>query len=532
MLEKSPDRHDSVPHWLKAAEPHAASPLGAAVRADVCILGAGVAGLSIAYELALRGASVVVLERADIGSGESGRSTAHLTAALDDRYFHIERLHGSAGARVAAESHSAAIERVARIVMSEEIDCDFRRVDGHLFAAPDAPRDLLRREFAAARRAGVPGLELYERGPLTGDLAGPCIRFPGQAQLDPIKYLSGLSRAIIARHGQIFTGTQAMTVNGGKEAHVQTADGNVVTARHVVVATNTPVNNLLSIHAKQAAYRTYVIAADVPKGVIPIGLYWDTATPSHYVRLDTRAKDRDTLIVGGEDHRTGHEADNEERWARLSTWMHSRFPASATITSCWSGQIMQSIDGLAYIGRNPMDAHNVWVATGDSGNGMTHGVIAGMLLASLIEGSDHPFAKLYDPTRVTLRASGELLRQNLDTAAQYAHWLEAGDVSDEADISPGRGAIVREGVRLLAVYRDLHGTFHRCSAVCPHLGGIVQFNGAEASWDCPCHGSRFDAFGHVMRGPANVDLLPVEGPHEEPVTVEDQPPPLGIVPSV
>jgi Rieske Fe-S protein len=194
---------------------------------------------------------------------------------------------------------------------------------------------------------------------------------------------------------------------------------------------------------------------------------------------------------------------------------------------------MRSHDGLAYIGHNPLDADNVLVATGDSGNGLTHGAIAGVLLAATIQGEAHPFARLYDPSRVTLRAGVELIRQNLDAIQQYAHWVEAGDVADEGQIPPGQGAVVRDGVRLLAVYRDLRGGIHRCSAVCPHLGGVVQFNTAEASWDCPCHGSRFDALGHVIRGPANVDLLRHRESHAEPAREQEAvPEPLfGVLPS-
>jgi nitrite reductase/ring-hydroxylating ferredoxin subunit len=239
-------------------------------------------------------------------------------------------------------------------------------------------------------------------------------------------------------------------------------------------------------------------------------LLWDTAVPYHYVRLESRAAD-DLLIVGGEDHKTGQDPGGEDRHSRLATWARDRFPTMGAIEFAWSGQVMEPMDGLAYIGKNPGD-ENVWVVTGDSGNGMTHGAIAGILLRDLIVGREHPWAHLYDPGRKSLRAALEFGRENLNMAAQYAAWLTGGDVEDEAEIAPGSGAVIRDGTRKLAVHRDREGRLHRLSAVCPHLGAIVTWNGEEQTWDCPAHGSRFDACGRVVNGPANSDLAPAEEP--------------------
>jgi Rieske Fe-S protein len=184
------------------------------------------------------------------------------------------------------------------------------------------------------------------------------------------------------------------------------------------------------------------------------------------------------------------------------------------VTHHWSGQVMEPMDALAYIGRNPGD-ENVWIVTGDSGNGMTHGALAGLLLRDLIQGRDHPWAKLYDPSRKSLRAAPTFMRENLNMAAQYARWLKGGDVKDESEIAPGTGGVVREGTRLIAVFRDPKGGLHRLNPVCPHLGAIVGWNAEEGTWDCPAHGSRFDATGRVVNGPANADLKPAEEPAEE-----------------
>jgi glycine/D-amino acid oxidase-like deaminating enzyme/nitrite reductase/ring-hydroxylating ferredoxin subunit len=501
----SNDSEETVSIWMASAAVPPAAPLDADASADVCIVGAGIAGLTTAYLLAAEGRSVVVLDDGPIGGGETGRTTAHAVSALDDRYYELERLHGERGARLAAESHRAAIDRIEAIARDEGIDCEFERLDGYLFAPPGADDAELDRELEAARRAGLSDLAIVDRAPIASFDTGRAIRFPRQGAFHPLNYLAGLASTIVARGGRIHTGTHAAAIEGGATATVRTSGGHVVTAGSVVVATNTPVNDRLVIHTKQAAYRTYVIGVRVPAGSVPRALYWDTLDPYHYIRLESAA-DGDVLIVGGEDHRTGQEDDPARCHERLERWTRERFPAAGEVLYRWSGQIMEPVDGLAYIGRNPLDDDNVYIVTGDSGNGITHGTIAGMLITDLIAGRENPWETLYDPSRITLRATGEFLREGGNTVAQLGAWLSTGDVGAEEDIVPGSGAVIWDGLKKVAVYRDEAGALHRCSAACPHLGCMVDWNDLEKSWDCPCHGSRFDPFGEVINGPAITGL--------------------------
>jgi Rieske Fe-S protein len=279
------------------------------------------------------------------------------------------------------------------------------------------------------------------------------------------------------------------------------------------VATNTPVNDLIAIHTKQAPYQTYVIGARIPKGSVTRGLYWDTPDPYHYIRIETVGKGAaayDVLIVGGEDHKTGQEDDANKRFGALERWTRHRFPMVESIEYRWSGEVMEPIDGLAFIGRNPMDKSNVFIATGDSGNGMTHGTIAGILITDLIMGRKNPWESIYDPSRITLKALKEFAKENLNVAVQYTDLVVAGDVSSVDEIKAGQGAILSRGLTKVAAYRDPKGEVHEFSAVCPHLGCIVKWNTSENTWDCPCHGSRYDALGKVFQGPANSDLAAVD----------------------
>jgi glycine/D-amino acid oxidase-like deaminating enzyme/nitrite reductase/ring-hydroxylating ferredoxin subunit len=501
--------------WMDTTEVPQFQPLTQDLRANVCVIGAGIAGMTTAYLLARAGRAIVLIDDGPIGGGETSRTTAHLTAALDDRYYNIEIMHGEEGARLAAESHMSAIHRIENIASMEDIDCDFQRVEGFLFLGGENTRKDLERELEATHRAGIMDTQLVDRIPFGFWDSGPALRFPRQATFHPLKYLKGLARAILRDGGKIYTGVHAEKIEDGEPAKVTTSDGHVIHADNVVVCTNTPVNDWLIIHSKQAAYRTYVIGARVPKGSVPRGLYWDTPDPYHYIRLQTAEDksghelDYDILMVGGEDHKTGQAQDTEERFVRLEQWTRERFPMIERVDYRWSGQVIEPVDYMAYIGKNPGGDEHIWIATGDSGNGMTHGTIAGIILNELVQGRKHQWAKLYDPSRIKLRATQEFVKENVNVAEQYKDWFSAGAAGDIATIKPGEGAVLGFGRGKIAVYRDERGEVHQLSAVCTHLYCIVHWNDTEKTWDCPCHGSRFDPYGKVVNGPAIVGLSPV-----------------------
>ena len=498
------------------------------LETDVCIVGAGIAGLTTAYLLTQAGKLVVVLDDGAIGGGMTEVTSAHLSNAIDDRYVEIERLHGPEGAKLAAESHTAAIDQIEAIVNKEKINCDFERVDGYLFLGQGDSEELLDRELAAAHRAGLKGVEKVVYAPLKSIDTGAALRFPNQAQFHPLKYLSGVAKCIVRDGGLIFLKSHVEQVEGGSPAKIKVGK-HTIKAAAVVVATNVPINDLVAIHTKQAAYLTYVIAVRIPTDDLPKALYWDTEDPYHYVRLQDSPtarsngpalerqgehgmprREQQLLIVGGEDHRTGQATDTLERHNRLESWARHRFPTMGPVEYTWSGQVMETIDGLAFIGRNPMDQDNVFIVTGDSGMGLTHGTIGGMLLTDLIMGRENPWENLYSPSRKTIKAAGEFIKEGIKTAAPYLDWVSGGDVGSEDEIANDCGAILRRGLSKVAAYRDEHGKLHEMSAVCPHLNCLVRWNGSEKAWDCPCHGSRFDKLGNVLSGPANSPLAPID----------------------
>lgn len=493
-----------IPIWKCTVEPVSFPALKHDARVDVCIVGAGITGMTTAYLLAREGKSVMVLDDGLVGWGETGHTSGHLCSMFDDRYFYLAEKHGEDGARLAAESHATAIDLIEAIVAEEKIDCDFERLDGYLFVpAGDSPEPL-KEELDAAHAAGLTDVQWVERAPFTTFATGPALRFPRQAQFHSLKYLAALAAALTRLGGAIHTGTHVDGVEDGAPATVHAVTGATVTADTVILATNVPINDRFAIHTKQEQYRSYVIGAQIAPSTVPKALYWDTLDPYHYVRLH-EGEGREILIIGGEDHKTGQEENEIARFEALERWARERFPTLGDIEYCWAGQIVEPLDGLAFIGRNPGD-ENVYIATGDSGNGLTHGTVAAMIFTDVILGRKNAWAGLYDPSRKMGKEMREYVRANLNEAGHYWHWLTPGDVKSVDEIPHDCGAIMREGLHKVAVYRDEHGFVHKLSATCPHLGCIVTWNNADRSWDCPCHGSRFEATGKVVNGPANRDL--------------------------
>jgi glycine/D-amino acid oxidase-like deaminating enzyme/nitrite reductase/ring-hydroxylating ferredoxin subunit len=506
------DSGKTISIWMTTAEVPQQPVLTENTYADVCIIGAGIAGMSTAYILTRQGKSVVVLDDGPIGGGQTARTTAHISNALSYRYYELEQIHGKEGAKVIAQSHTTAINTIEAIATQENINCDFERLDGYLFPPDLKSTDDIQHELEAAHRVGLTDVEMVKRAPFTDFDTGVCLRFPRQGQFDPLKYLAGLAEAIQRRGGRIYTGAHVEKIQGGLLARVETSKGQVVTANAVVVATNSPISNLASMHFKQAPYITFVIGVKVPHGSVAKALYWDTLDPYHYVRLQKLDAEYDVLIVGGEDHKTGQADDANARYAKLQTWTRERFPMAQELLFHWSGQVMNSDDGIAYIGKNPFDEDNVYIVTGDTGIGMTHGTIAGILLTDLILGRKNTWSELYDPSRVRVGGVSDFISENVNVATQYLDWLTPGDVNSVEKIAPGKGAVVRSGLTKIAAYRDEKGILHEHSAICTHLNCIVAWNSLENTWDCPCHGSRFDTQGKVINGPAINGLAPkVEG---------------------
>jgi len=490
-------------------------PLAGDASCDACVIGMGMAGLSVAHRLAAAGVDVLVIDPKPLAGGESIRTTGHLNSYIDDGLSDVANVHGEDKMKLAVKSHAAAIDHIEKTCRDEAIDAHFERSDAVLFVDPAGyGQDYLDKEKDACERAGLPAVRFEDRAPqIPGVDTGRSLVFGGQARFHAGRYYAGLANAI-AKHGGRLRHARATGQIG--DGRVET-DRGTITCNWAITCTNTPVNppltDLVAIHTRQAPYRSYVVALRIPSGDAPTVEFSDTAEPYHYVR-PARDGGGDVLIVGGEDHKTGHHThqagDADARFARLERWARERWPQCGEVIAKWSGQVMESHDYLAFIGQNPGGPDDkTLIATGDSGMGLPHGAIAGLVLADRVLGRDNPYADLYDPRRepASFESTRNVLREMTDVTVRYADHVTPGDVKSTDDLKPGQGAVIRHGAKKLAVYRDEAGQLHERSAVCPHMGCVVTWNSLEHTWDCPCHGGRYGCRdGHLINGPAVTGL--------------------------
>jgi glycine/D-amino acid oxidase-like deaminating enzyme/nitrite reductase/ring-hydroxylating ferredoxin subunit len=504
--------------WLESTLAHRYPRLEGDFEADVAIVGAGVTGVTAAVLLKRAGLRVALIESRRVGKGETARTTAHLTEELDTRYATLIARFGPEGARLAALGQQAAIKRIAGFVSELDIDCGFAWVPGFLYAEDDAGADGLEEEAEAARSVGL-AVEVVDRVPLPFPVRR-ALRFERQAEIHPRSYLLALAALVPGAGSAVFEETHVVDIDEGPMCRVITGSG-VISAHRVIVAAHVPISNRIFLHAKLAAYRTYVIG--VPTTLPPeLGLYWDTAQPYHYLRTH-RVGPQTFLMVGGEDHKVGEESDTTAPFARLEQFLLDHFGIEPAPTDYrWSGQIIEPADGLPYIGRNSASRH-VYVATGYSGNGMTGGTLAAIMLADELRGVKSPWRQLLDATRWKPLASARaVVSENKDFPRHLvADRIGIPGAEALASLPRGEGKVVSIDGERYAVYRNAEGHLSARSPVCTHLGCLVHWNSTETSWDCPCHGSRFDPSGRVLNGPA-VEALPPRQLPEAPLAEREQ----------
>lgn len=474
---------------------------------DVAVIGAGITGITAAWLLARSGVSVAVFEAYQVGSGATGRTSAHLTEVLDLRYHQILKNRGEEATREIAKASREAIDFIERIAQEEQINCDFKRVPGYLFAQTEQQAETLSEEQMACARVGMPVRWADQPLALPFAVAG-ALEFPLQARFHPRAWLLGLAAAIPEENCEIFEESRVSNIEDGEPCRITFANGSWATANRVVMATHSPMN-WLWFQTRLARYQSYVVSG--PSTLALEGLYWDMDDPYHYIR-NIEVDGQPQLIVGGEDHKTGQESDTEGAFDRIAAYAKR---LGVDVTHAWSSQIIKSADGLPMIGRNAASKH-VFVATGFDGNGLTLGTVAGRLLAEACLGKTSPLAEQFEATRFTpLESIKSFISENVDFPVHLVRdAVASAEAKSVGQVTPGEGKLVRVDGKRVAVYRGLDNQVHAVSSVCPHMGCQVHFNNAEKTWDCPCHGSRFDVEGAVLQGPALKDLEKIELPPE------------------
>ncbi len=494
----------NLSYWIDST-PETSYPAAAGDHnVDVAIIGGGIFGITAAYLLKQEGLSVAVLEGDRIVRGVTGYTTAKISSGQHLIYSQLAKKFGEDAARTYGESNEAAKEKIAELVGSLAIDCDFERQDNYVYTESDSELSSVREEADVAASVGLPATFVTD-SPLPYPIKG-AVRFTNQAQFHPRKYLLALAERVHGDGSFIFEETKALGVDEGDPCTVRTDRGSV-TARDVIVATNLPFLDRGLFFTKVHPMRSYVVAGYVDRASAPEGMHISAESPTRSVRLIPDG-DRTLLMLGGEGHKTGQEPDTEARYQRLEADARRRFGLDM-IDYRWSTQDTSPVDMLPYIGRMTRNSEHLFTGTGFRKWGMTNGTLAAMILTDRIAGRDNRWAELYDSKRLDIpQSTEEFVKENVNVAQ---HWIgdrvsPPGDPLEE--VAPGEGTVIRRGVRNIAVYKEPDGNLRALSAVCTHLACIVHFNNAEKSWDCPCHGSRFDLDGSVIQGPATKPLEP------------------------
>jgi glycine/D-amino acid oxidase-like deaminating enzyme/nitrite reductase/ring-hydroxylating ferredoxin subunit len=497
---------NSEPLWQATSDIPQFPKLTRAGSFDVVVIGGGITGLTAAYLLKRAGKKVCLVERYRLGFVDTGLTTAHVTYVTDERLPRLVKDFGEEAAARVSQAGAHAIDTIEAITKVLDIDCEFRRVPGFLHEAIGAKKDEsadFKKEADLADKLGFPG-KFVEHVPYFNR---PGIRFPDQAKFHPLKYLAGLARAVDGQGSKIYEQSEVAEV---KEKPLRVVIGKheleteyVVIATHVPLMGKTGTVNAALFQTKLYPYSSYVIGAKIPRGVIPDASFWDTNDPYYYLRVEP-GKKFDYAIFGGKDHKTGQEQDTQQRFDELRETLLSIIP-KAKPDRQWSGQVIETNDGLPYIGET---AEKQFAATGYAGNGITFGTIAGVMARDAALGKENPWQQLFSPNRKKIRGgTWDYVKENLDYPYYYVKdRLTRGEQEEPSSLKPGEGKVLILDGERVACCRDEEGKLNTVSAVCTHMGCLVRWNGAEQTWDCPCHGSRFKPDGKVLAGPAESNL--------------------------
>lgn len=499
--------------WIATSNPPTFPAIEEDITVDVAVIGGGNTGVTAAYLMKKAGLKVALIERDRVGAADTAHTSAHLTCVTDLRLSELVSKFGQDHAQAIWDAGEAAIQQIEQIVADEGIDCDFARVPGFLHAALQEERDESKELLEDARLAETLGFPAtyVESVPVFNR---PGIQFSNQARFHPLRYLDALVQRIPGDGSHVFEHTEATEFSSDSLSFQ--ANGKTVSCRFIVIATDVPLMGKTGLidatlfQTKISPYVSYVIGAKISHGAVPDALFWDTSDPYYYFRSERRAK-YDYAVFGGLDHKTGQDSDPKAHFAQLEELLKKYFP-EANVNHRWSGQVIESVDGLPFIGET---VPGQFVATGFSGNGLTYGTLAAMMARDAVQGKENPWRDLFTIRRKKLSSIFNYIKENID----YPYYmikdrLTGAEGTSLRDVKRREGKILKIDGKRVAVYRDGNGQVTQLSPYCTHMGCLVNWNGAEQAWDCPCHGSRFQATGEVLAGPAEACLGCVKAPSE------------------
>ena len=497
--------HPAPTYWSASAGATGFPPMSGDLAVDIAIIGGGIVGITTARLLKDAGLTVAVLEAHRVGGQVTGKSTAKISSQHGTIYQTLESKFGESQARLYGAAQEGAIRRIRELAAQHGIDCDLVEQSAYLYTRDAQGVAKLEKEFDAAQRLGLPATLVRQT-----DLPYPvlaALRFDAQAQFHPIKYVAGLARTLPGGGSHVFEHT---CVLDWEPQRIITQHGSV-RARHVVMATHLPLGQVGLYYAQAYAQAEPVIAAPMRRP--PQGMYLSVDTPSHSLRTHTAAYGTVYAIAAGNSFKPGHTDDERQSFADLERWLLTSFDA-APVQYRWVNEDYSAMDGAPFIGWSSSPDDGYLVATGFNAWGITNGTVAAAVIADLVAGRESPWTDAFPPSRIKPLAGGpKFVQETLETAAHLVGGYLARRPTSYDELAPGDAAIMQIDGKKVAAYRDEAGALHAVSAVCTHMGCILGWNECDRTWDCPCHGSRFDLQGEVLHGPA-VRPLARHGGHD------------------
>ncbi len=489
--------------WL--ANPSDSYPPAGNLDVDVAVLGGGIAGLTTATLLAMEGADVALFEARRIGTGTTGHTTGKVTALQGAIYQKLERSFGREGAQTYAAATVAAMKLTLRLADQLSIECNLERRPTYTYAEDGANLPTIRSEVEAATRAGLPA-EFVSDTELPFPVAG-AVRLDDQIQYDSFRFCHGLARGIVKHGGRVFEQSQAVDVDDqGDHFEIRLGNGALVNARRVVVATLLPFLDRGAFFSKTRPSQTYLSAFESGASGGLRGMYLSVDDPTRTLR-----QAGGFILVGGETHRVGEQSDTQSCYAAIADWARERFGLGEPAFR-WSSHDYVPLDDIPYVGRMPRSRDELVLATGFRKWGLTNGPIAAMVISDAFAGRDNDWSEFFSATRIdAMNSAADFVKDNVEVAKHFVgDRLRSADERSLDALAPGEGGIVEVAGDKVAAYRNVEGDVVELSPKCPHMGCELVWNTAEKTWDCPCHGSRFECDGAYIAGPATAGMTEME----------------------
>lgn len=461
------------------------------VKADVVIVGGGLAGIFCAYLLAKESKKVVIVEKDRIGSGQTSYTTAFITYVVDTSLSKIVEKLGEENAKSVWEAGKTGLTEIERIISQEKIECDFLQCNAYVCALNKDDANILKREASLAQKFGF-DVSFKNDGNLSFKNSG-YLEIHKQAKFHPLKFLYQLTEKAKEAGVKIFENTEALKVVGSNPIQVECESGFVEAEFAVIDTYNPTISNTIK-PGKLISYQSYVTSFLINKDLLEEAIYWDTGKPYSYFRLD-KFKKFDRLILGGRDHLTGQDPNPGKHFDELEKYFKKTFiNTEYKVEDSWNGEILESLDGIPYIGQSPQKP-SILLSTSFSGNGMTYAALSAVLNRDIIINRTNKYKALFNPERIG----------NIGEITKRESFSQTPEFNDE-ETSLNSGKVVEINNEKIAIYKDEAGNTHKLSPICTHLGCTVGWNDKEKTWDCPCHGSRYTKDGSVLNGPAKKPL--------------------------